>query len=53
MAKSYWILKKVTEDLQIMKTKRVGKKYVHFEFPNGLPIKILKTTYQTWNGGKS
>tara|TARA_Y100000310_G_scaffold93206_1_gene90753 strand:- start:2658 stop:2819 length:162 start_codon:yes stop_codon:yes gene_type:complete len=53
MAKSYWILKKVTEDLQIMKTKRVGKKYVHFEFPNGLPIKILKTTYQTWNGGRS
>ena len=53
MAKSYYLLKRVTEDLEIRKTKRVGKNYIHFVFPNGLPVKISKTTYQAWNGGKS
>jgi len=52
MAKAYYIMKRVTEDLEIMKTKRIGKKYVHFEFPNGFPLKVLKTTYQAWNGCK-
>tara|TARA_R100001443_G_scaffold482_12_gene1961 strand:- start:316 stop:477 length:162 start_codon:yes stop_codon:yes gene_type:complete len=51
MAKSYFILKQVFNNQNILKTKKVGRKYVHFVFPNGLPVKISHNNYKLWNGG--
>ncbi len=51
MAKSYYLMKTIFENQEIKKTKRVGKKYVHFVLPNGFPLKITHNNYKIWNGG--
>ena len=51
MAKSYYLIKTVFENKKVYKTKRVGKRYVHFTLPNGMPLKVNHTTYKHWNGG--
>ena len=51
MAKSYYIMRTIFDNQEIFKTKKVGRKYVHFTLPNGLPLKITHKNYKVWNGG--
>ena len=51
MAKSYYLLKQIFENNTIRKTKKVGRKYVHFTLPNGLPVKVTHNNYRLYNGG--
>jgi len=52
MANAYYLMKRVFEDQEIKKTKKVGKKYVHFTLPNGFPLKVSHQQYKAWNGDR-
>ena len=52
MAKAYYLMKALFDNQKILATKKVGKRYVHFTLPNGLPLKITHKQFMAWNGDK-
>tara|TARA_R110000824_G_scaffold77767_2_gene196554 strand:+ start:2439 stop:2603 length:165 start_codon:yes stop_codon:yes gene_type:complete len=44
------IIKRIKEDLEEIDMVKVGKKYVHVKLPNGISVKINKSTYHEWIG---